>query len=109
PELKTECETAHARLLWSQGRLDEAIATAGMVAQSIEARQQTADLAYLTVTSMLQVMLSQAGRLSEAMDWNQRNGAAQERAGRADTISMSLNQANRAAQLYDGGNVKAAW
>jgi len=108
-ELRTECDTAHARLLWSQGRLDEAIAKASQVAHSIEARAQTADMVYMTVTSMLQVMLSQAGRLREAMDWNQRNSEAQERAGRADTISMGLNQANRAAQLYDGGNVKAAW
>jgi tetratricopeptide (TPR) repeat protein len=108
-ELRTECDTANARLLWSQGRLGEAIATAAKVAHSIEARRQTADLVYMTVTSMLQVMLSQAGRLSEAMDWNRRNEAAQERAGRGGTISMSLNQANRAAQLYDGGNVRAAW
>jgi serine/threonine-protein kinase len=108
-ELRTECDAAHARLLWSQGRLDEAIAITAKVAHAIEGRQQTADLVYLTVTSMLQVMLSLAGRLSEALDWNKRNEAAQERAGRSGTVSMSLNQANRAVQLYDGGNVRVAW
>ena len=106
---QSECGTAHARLLWSQGRLDEAISTATRLARAFETRKQTEDLGYLTITSMLQVMLSQAGRLSEAIEWNRRNDAAQERAGRGGTISMSLNQANRANQLYDAGNVKAAW
>ena len=66
PDREAECGTAHARLLWSQGRLDEAIATAAKVAGQWEARRQTGDLGYLTVTSMLQVMLSQAGRLKDA-------------------------------------------
>jgi len=109
PDREVECGTAQARLLWSQGRLDDAIATATKVATRLESRQETEALSYMTVTSMLQVMLSQAGRLREAMEWNRRNDAAKELAGRAGTMSMSLNQANRAAQLYDGGNVRAAW
>jgi serine/threonine protein kinase/tetratricopeptide (TPR) repeat protein len=108
-ERETDCGTAQARLLWSQGRLDEAIGTATEVATALERGRQTEDLAYMTVTSMLQVMLSQAGRLNEAMQWNRRNEAAQLRAGRGGTLSMSLNQANRAAQLYDGGDIRAAW
>jgi eukaryotic-like serine/threonine-protein kinase len=108
-ERETDCGTAQARLLWSQGRLEEAIGTAAGVATALETRRQTEDLAYMTVTSMLQVMLSQAGRLNEAMEWNRRNEAAQVKAGRGGTMSMSLNQANRALQLYDGGDVRAAW
>jgi serine/threonine protein kinase len=109
PQREIECGTAQARLLWSQGRLDDAIAGATKVATRLEQRQRTDALSYVTVTSMLQVMLSEAGRLREAMEWNRRTEAATQLAGRAGTMSMSLNQANRGSQLHDAGQVRAAW
>jgi eukaryotic-like serine/threonine-protein kinase len=109
PEREIECGTAQARLLWSQGRLEDAIAVATRIATQHEQRQETDALSYMTVTSMLQVMLSEAGRVREAMQWNGRNEAASQRAGRAGTMSISLNQANRASQLVDAGQVRDGW
>jgi serine/threonine protein kinase len=104
---KIDCGMAQARLLWSQDRMDAAIDTAARVATAIEA-QQPGDLGYATVVSMLEVMLSQEGRLREAVAWNERLQRAHERAGRRGTMSMSITQARHAFHRYQAGNVSDA-
>ncbi len=107
---KTECGLAQARLLWSEGKLPEAIDAATKVAGIIEAAHKTdEDLSYQSVTSMLEVMLGQQGRRREAREWNARAIAALERSGREDTMSMSNARHNQATHLYNGGEVRAAF
>jgi len=107
---KTECGLAQARLLWSEGKLPEAIEAATKVAGIIEAAQKTDDdLAYQSVTSMLEVMLGQEGRRREAREWNARAIGALERSGREATMSMSNARHNQATHFYNGGEVRAAF
>jgi tetratricopeptide (TPR) repeat protein len=107
---KTECGLAQARLLWSEGNLPEAIDAATKVAGIIEAAHKTdEDLAYQSVTSMLEVMLGQEGRRREAREWNARAIAALERSGREATMSMSNARHNQATHFYNGGEVRAAF
>jgi serine/threonine-protein kinase len=102
------CGTAEARWLWSQGELDAAIGAATRVAVLMEAEDVTTAVEYMTICSMLQVMLREAGRLREAIEWNRREIAAAERAGREGTLSMAGMRHNRAAALYESGDAAAA-
>jgi eukaryotic-like serine/threonine-protein kinase len=102
-----DCNMAQARLLWSQNRMDAAIDTAVGVATAIEVRQPD-DLGYATVVSMLEVMLSQEGRLRDALAWNERLQKAHARAGREGTMSMSITRARHAFHLYQAGDVSEA-
>lgn len=105
---EVDCNMAQARLLWSQNRMEAAIDTAARLAAEIEARQP-GDLGYATVVSMLEVMLSQEGRLREAIAWNERLQRAHQRAGRDGTMSMSITQARHAFHVYQAGNVSEAF
>lgn len=108
-ERQTDCGLAQARLLWSEGKLPDAIEAAKKVATLIESANQTdTDLTYQTVTSMLDVMLSQEGRRREAREWNQRAIASLERTGSADTMSMSTARHNAATHLNAAGEPRAA-
>jgi eukaryotic-like serine/threonine-protein kinase len=105
---ETDCGTAHVRLLWSQGQLDRGIDEAIRVAGLYESHDLTTDVGYVSVTTMLQIMLTQAGRLREGVDWSRRSVAALERAGNGGTVAMINVQVNWASQLYEGGNARAA-
>jgi serine/threonine-protein kinase len=105
----TECGLAEARLLWSEGKLPEAIDAAIKVAGIMEAAGKAdEDLSYQSVTSMLEIMLGQEGRRREARDWNARAIGALERSGREATMSMSNARHNQATLFYNSGEVRAA-
>jgi serine/threonine-protein kinase len=103
------CSTAQARLLWSEGELDAAVEAASGVARLVEAEEPGNSIQLMTIMSMLEAMLAEAGRLREAIDWNQRAIDALERAGRSDTLSMAITRHNQARYLYDVGEVRAAY
>ncbi|MGH8175489.1 MAG: protein kinase domain-containing protein [Steroidobacter sp.] len=105
---QTECGTAQARLLWSEGRLPEAIESATKIARLIEARNETDDLAYGTLTTMLQVMLGAEGRRREAREWNRRLLAVIERSEGGSSLSMSNARTHEASHLHDAGEIRAA-
>jgi hypothetical protein len=106
---ETECGAAQARLLWTEGKLPEAIEAATKVAGVIEAANKADDdLLYQTITSMLETMLAAEGRGREALEWNRRAIAALERSGREATMSMSLARHSQAANLYGAGEARAA-
>src|SRR5262249_42688942 len=73
------------------------------------AKKTDDDLAYQSVTSMLEVMLGQEGRRREARDWNAKAIAALERSGREATMSMTNARHNQATHFYNGGEVRAAF
>jgi tetratricopeptide (TPR) repeat protein len=101
---------AQARLLWSEGKLPEAIDAATKVANTMEAAKKAdEDISYQTITSMLEVMLDQDGRPREALEWSRRAIAALQRSGREATISMANARHNEASHLYAGGEVRAAF
>jgi tetratricopeptide (TPR) repeat protein len=108
PALEMNCGTARARLLWSEGKLSEAIAVAESVAHQLERRNETGKLGYRTIVSMLVVMLGNEGRAKEAGDWNQRLIAELERAGEVSDMAMVSARHNMALNLYETGEVRAA-
>ena len=67
-----ECGLAEARLRWAEGNVEDGIAAATRVANGMEARGETSQMGYVTVTSTLEMMLGDAGRHREALDWNRR-------------------------------------
>jgi tetratricopeptide (TPR) repeat protein len=107
---KTDCGLAQARLLWSEGRLPEAIDAATAVAAIIErAGKADEDITYQSVTAMLQIMLSAEGRHREALEWSRRAIGALEHSGADATMQMSNARHSRAKELYDVGEVRAAF
>lgn len=105
---QTECTTAQARLLWAEGRLPEAIDAASAVASLLEQRNETSDLLYQTLGSMLEVMLSQEGRRHEAREWNRKRIEVIERTEGDTTLSMINARHHQAGYLHDAGEVRAA-
>jgi eukaryotic-like serine/threonine-protein kinase len=106
---QTECGTAEARLLWAEGRLPEAIDAATRIARLMESRQETHDLRYRTLVTMLDVMLSAEGRRPEAREWNQRLIEVLKQTGDDTGMSMTNARHNQAGHLYDAGEVRAAF
>ncbi|NJN52099.1 MAG: hypothetical protein HC809_10345 [Gammaproteobacteria bacterium] len=74
-----ECRTAQARLLWSQGDVDAAVMTATAVADDMDRAGERDDLHYQTVGSMLELMLAESGRFTQAMAMNSRRIESLER------------------------------
>jgi eukaryotic-like serine/threonine-protein kinase len=107
-ERQTDCGTAQARLLWAEGRLPEAIEAATKIARLMEAGDATNDPGYLSLATMLQVMLAAEGRRHEAREWNRRSIAAIERSEGRSSLSMSNARRHEASHLYDAGEVRAA-
>jgi eukaryotic-like serine/threonine-protein kinase len=105
---QTECGAAEARLLWAEGKLPEAIDTAVRIARLLESRNETGDLLYRMLATMLDVMLSSEGRRREAREWNERLIAELQRSGDDSGMSMTNARHNQAAHLYDAGEVRAA-
>jgi len=103
-----ECGLAEARLRWAEGNVAGGIAAATRVANGMEARGETRELGYVTATSTLELMLGDAGRHREALDWNRRASAANERAGRGDTMSQHVARHNEATHRYELGAPRAA-
>ena len=103
-----ECGLAEARLRWAEGNIDDGIAAATRVAKGMEARGETSELGYATVTSTLEIMLGDAGRHREALDWNRRASIAHERAGRGGTMSQHWTRHNEANHRYELGAPRAA-
>jgi hypothetical protein len=106
---QTECGAAHARLLWSEGNLPQAIEEATKIAELLESKDQTDDLLYSTLATMLDVMLAREGRHQEARDWNRRLIVALERSGSLSGLSLINARHNEASHLYAGGEVRAAF
>lgn len=103
-----ECGLAEARLRWAEGSVGDGIAAATRVANGMEARGETGALGYVTVTSTLELMLGDAGRHREALDWNRRANVANGRAGRGETMSQYLTRHNEASHRYELGAPRAA-
>jgi len=108
PDRETECGTAHARLLWAEGRLPEAIDEATRIAGLFEQHNQTGDLGYRTIVTMLDVMLSLEGRRNEARMWNARYVQTLERFGDASGVAMTNARHHQAGHLHDAGESRAA-
>src|SRR5690606_29296434 len=107
-ERQTDCGAAQARLLWAQGDIDSAVEIGSRVASLYERSGRADDLGYQALVSLLDTMLSEAGRRREAYEWQQRGMLALERAGLEGTMSMSAARHNQAAHLYAAGEVRAA-
>jgi serine/threonine-protein kinase len=103
-----ECGLAEARLSWTLGNVEDGIAAATRVATGMEARGETSAMGYITATSTLELMLGDAGRHREALDWNRRAIVANEQAGRGETMSQHLARHNEAGHRYDLGELRAA-
>jgi serine/threonine-protein kinase len=103
-----ECGLAESRLRWAQGNIDAGIAAAIRVANGMEARGETGALGYVTVVSTIEMMLGDAGRHREALDWNRRASLANERAGRSETMSQHITLHNEATHRYELGAPRAA-
>jgi tetratricopeptide (TPR) repeat protein len=108
PDRETECGTAHARLLWAEGRLPEAIDEATRIARLFEELNETDDLGYRTIVTMLDVMLSLEGRRNEARLWNARYFQILERYGDASGVSIINARHHQAGHLSDAGEILAA-
>ena len=109
PQLQMACHTAQARFLWGQGDKEGAIAVARKEVASIEAAHLQSNVQYNTLLSMLDVLSSELGHTREALQWNQRDIAALESAGRGATLSMSAVRHNHALALFDCGEVRSAY
>jgi len=107
--LRIECGYAHAKLLWTQDKLEEGAVAARAVAQLMDENGLQTDVKYNSVVSMLEIILADSGHLREALDWNRRATAALARSGRDETISMSSNRHNQASYLLSFGDVRAAY
>jgi tetratricopeptide (TPR) repeat protein len=107
-ERETECGTAHARLLWAEGRLPEAIEEAARIARLFEETKQTGDLGYRTIVTMLDVMLSLEGRRNEARAWNTRYFQVLEQFGDASGVAIINARHHQAGHLNDAGESRAA-
>ena len=103
-----ECGLAEARLRWAEGNVDDGIAAATRVAHGMEARGETSQMGYVTVTSTLELMLGHAGRHRDALDWNHRASIANEQAGRGETMSQYLARHNEANHRYELGQPRSA-
>lgn len=108
PERETECGTAHARLLWAEGRLPEAIDEATRMARLFESTNETGDLGYRTIVTMLDVMLSLEGRRNEARMWNARYFQILEQFGDASGLAIINARHHQAGHLNDAGESRAA-
>ncbi|HKU15142.1 MAG TPA: serine/threonine-protein kinase [Steroidobacteraceae bacterium] len=108
PQRLRECGLAEARLRWAEGKVDDGIVAATRVANGMEARGETGALGYITAASTLELMLGDAGRHREALDWNRRASDANERAGRGATMSQHLTRHNEANHRYELGAPRAA-
>jgi tetratricopeptide (TPR) repeat protein len=104
----TECGAAQARLLWSEGKLPEAITAAQKIAELLESKDATDDLLYGTLATMLAVMLREEGRYQEARDWNQRLILSLEKSGNATGLSLINARHHQASDLYVAGEMRAA-
>jgi eukaryotic-like serine/threonine-protein kinase len=105
---RTECGLAQARLLWSQGHLEDAIRSAAGVGRTLEVAGSTGHPEYNTAVSMLVIMLGEAGRNREALDWNHRLIVAIGRTEGTHTLHMIGALHNQAAMLADGGDLRGA-
>ncbi|MET0535010.1 MAG: serine/threonine-protein kinase [Steroidobacter sp.] len=105
---ETECGTAHARLLWAEGRVPEAIDEATRMARLFEAESQTGDVNYRTLITMLDVMLSLEGRRQEARLWNARYFQILEKVGDTSGVSFINARHHQAGHLHDAGESRAA-
>jgi serine/threonine-protein kinase len=103
-----ECGLAEARLRWAEGNVADGIAAATRVAKGMEARGETSAIGYITATSTLELMLGDAGRHREALDWNRRGSAANEQAGRGATMSQHIARHNEARHRYELGAPRTA-
>lgn len=108
PERETDCGTAHARLLWAEGRLPEAIDEATRIARLFETNNTTDDLGYRTIVTMLDVMLSLEGRRNEARLWNARYFQILEQFGDASGLAIVNARHHQAGHLNDAGESRAA-
>jgi len=108
PQRETECGTANARLLWAEGRLPEAIDEGIRIARIFENTNQTNDISYGTVVTMLDVMLSLEGRRNEARQWNARDFEILEQTGDTSTLSIFNARHHQAGHLNYGGESRAA-
>lgn len=108
-ERQTECGAAHARLLWAEGKLPQAIEEATKIAEMLESEGQTDDLMYSTLATMLDVMLLREGRHQEAREWNRRLIVALERSGNLSGLSLINARHNGAAHSYAAGEVRTAF
>lgn len=105
---KSECETAQVRLLWAEGRLPEAITAAEKLAAYMEATNNTDDLLYGSLISMLDVMLASEGRRAEARVWNGKRIERFRAMGNESGMGMLATLHNRAGHVYAGGEALAA-
>lgn len=108
PDRETECGSANARLLWAEGHLPEAIDEATRIARFFEEHNQTGDLNYRTIVTMLDVMLSLEGRRNEARQWNARYFEVLQRFGEESSMGIINAQHHQAGHLNDAGESRAA-
>lgn len=109
PQLQMACHTAQARFLWGQGDKEGAMEVARREVASIEAAHLQSNVQYNTLLSMLDVLSAELGHTREALQWNQRDIAALESAGRGTTVSMSAVRHNHALALADCGEMRSAY
>ena len=103
-----QCGLAEARLRWAEGNVEDGIAAATRVANGMEARSETSEIGYVTATSTLELMLGDAGRHRDALEWNRRGSTANVRAGRGETMSQYLGRHNEANHRYELGQPRSA-
>lgn len=107
-DLRIECGLAQARLLWSQADFAGAIAAASSTGHLLEANGLTAKPNYVTVATMLQLLLGEDGRYREALDWSHRLIAALEKSGDTGSLQMAAALHNQAVTLADAGDMLGA-
>jgi hypothetical protein len=108
PDREMECGAAHARLLWAEGRLPEAIQEATRIAEMHEELGETGELSFRTIVTMLDVMLSLEGRRNEARQWNARYFQVLEQFGDASGVAIINARHHQAGHLNDAGESRAA-
>ncbi len=96
---RTECGLAHARLLWSQNQLARAIEESSRVGRLMVANGLETHITFRTIASMTIVMLNEADRSREALEWSERDIRVLQRSGSDNTLHMG-NAMHLRAQIY---------
>jgi tetratricopeptide (TPR) repeat protein len=99
PLRRTECGLAHARLLWSQNQLARAIEESTAVGHLMVENGLESHITFRTIVSMTIVMLNEADRSREALEWSQRDVGVLQRSGGDNTLHMG-NAMHLRAQIY---------